>query len=80
VDWHFDAETAGSIPDISKKQDGDPVIPAHSASMFEDLKAVVHDFADTCAGEHARTFLGAWQGKLLYDDYTGNVAVEDMLP
>jgi hypothetical protein len=55
------------------------VIPAHSASMFEDLNAVVHDVADTCAGEHARTFLGAWQGKLLYDDYTGNVAVEDML-
>jgi hypothetical protein len=42
---------------------------------FEELKAVVYDFAETRAGEHARTFLGQWKGKLLCDDYTGYKAL-----
>ncbi len=36
-----------------------------------DLKAVVYNFAPTRAGEHARNFLGDWQGKLVCDDYSG---------
>jgi transposase len=41
---------------------------------------VVYDFADSRAGEHARTFLANWQGKLVCDDYGGYVAAEVMLP
>jgi hypothetical protein len=40
---------------------------------------VVYDFADSRAGEHARTFLANWQGKLVCDDYGGYVAAEVML-
>ncbi|KAG0161882.1 hypothetical protein DFQ30_005086, partial [Apophysomyces sp. BC1015] len=36
-----------------------------------ELRAVVYDFADSRAGEYARTFLGNWQGKLVCDDYSG---------
>lgn len=39
--------------------------------MFEDLKAVVYDFAPSRAGEHARAFLGDWRGSLVTDDYAG---------
>jgi transposase len=44
---------------------------AYSATQFADLRAVVYDFADSRAGEHARTFLGKWRGKLMCDDYSG---------
>jgi transposase len=47
----------------------------HTPGAFEDLKAVAYDFADTRAGEHARAFLGTWQGKLVCDDYTGYKAL-----
>jgi hypothetical protein len=38
------------------------------------VKAVVYDFSPSCAGEHARNFLGQWNGKLLCDDFAGNQA------
>jgi transposase len=44
---------------------------AYSPTQFASLRAVVYDFADSRAGEHARTFLGAWRGKLVCDDYSG---------
>ncbi|RIY40475.1 IS66 family transposase [Neopusillimonas maritima] len=44
---------------------------AYAPGAFEDLKAVVYDFAPSRAGEHARAFLGSWQGNLVTDDYTG---------
>jgi transposase len=47
----------------------------YTPGAFEDLKAVVYDFADSRAGEHARAFLGAWRGQLLCDDYTGYKAL-----
>ncbi|MGF6923395.1 transposase [Paraburkholderia sp. 40] len=43
---------------------------AYCTTRFSDLKAVVYDFADSRAGEHARTFLGEWRGKLVCDDYS----------
>lgn len=43
---------------------------AYSTTQFSDLKAVVYDFADSRAGEHARAFLGEWRGKLVCDDYS----------
>ncbi|MGX6569856.1 IS66 family transposase, partial [Cupriavidus necator] len=42
---------------------------------FEDLRAVVYDFADSRAGEHARNFLGNWKGQLVCDDFTGYKAL-----
>ncbi|WP_423392062.1 IS66 family transposase [Burkholderia sp. LMG 21824] len=44
---------------------------AYSTTQFTDLKAVIYDFADSRAGEHARAFLGEWRGKLVCDDYGG---------
>jgi hypothetical protein len=32
---------------------------------------VVYDFTPSRSGEHARTFLGAWKGHLVCDDYSG---------
>ncbi|HEY5580361.1 MAG TPA: IS66 family transposase [Rhodoferax sp.] len=44
---------------------------AYAPGAFEDLKAVIYDFCETRAGEHARTFLGKWRGSLVCDDYAG---------
>ena len=44
---------------------------AYAPGAFEDLKAVVYDFTEGRAGEHARAFLGDWQGSLVCDDYSG---------
>ncbi len=44
---------------------------AYAPGAFEDLKAVVYDFCESRAGEHARAFLGAWQGALVCDDFSG---------
>ena len=43
---------------------------AYAAGAFEDLKAVVYDFAETRGGKHANAFLGQWRGKLICDDYS----------
>ncbi len=44
---------------------------AYAAGAFEPLRAVVYDFTESRAGEHARTFLGDWRGSLVCDDYSG---------
>ncbi|RZT91018.1 transposase [Advenella incenata] len=44
---------------------------AYAPGVFEPLKAVVYDFTEGRAGEHARDFLGDWQGSLICDDYSG---------
>jgi transposase len=44
---------------------------AYAPGVFEDLKAVVYDFCESRAGEHARTFLGKWKGSLVCDDFSG---------
>ena len=44
---------------------------AYAPGAFEDMKAVVYDFCESRAGEHARTFLGGWRGSLICDDYAG---------
>ena len=53
---------------------------AYAPGAFEDLKAVVYDFCESRAGEHARTFLGEWKGALVCDDFAGYVAPRDMWP
>ena len=44
---------------------------AYSTTPFADMKAVVYDFSPSRAGEHARNFLGQWNGKLVCDDFAG---------
>jgi len=44
---------------------------AYAPGAFEDLRAVIYDFCESRAGEHARTFLGKWKGSLVCDDYAG---------
>ena len=44
---------------------------AYSPGVFEPMKAVVYDFADSRSGGHARAFLGSWRGSLICDDYGG---------
>ena len=36
---------------------------------------MVYDFCESRAGEHARTFLGAWKGSLVCDDFSGYKAL-----
>ncbi|KVO25105.1 IS66 family transposase [Burkholderia ubonensis] len=43
---------------------------AYATTQFAAVRAVVYEFADSRAGEHARTFLGKWRGKLVCDDYS----------
>ena len=52
---------------------------SYAPGAFEDLKAVVYDFCESRAGEHARAFLGDWKGALVCDDFAGYVAAKDML-
>ncbi|PTB16720.1 IS66 family transposase [Trinickia symbiotica] len=44
---------------------------AYATTQFADVRAVVYEFADTRAGEHARKFLGNWRGKLVCDEHSG---------
>ena len=44
---------------------------AYAPGVFEDMKAVVYDFCESRAGEHARSFLGDWRGSLICDDFAG---------
>ena len=44
---------------------------AYAPGAFQDIKAVVYDFCESRAGEHARNFLGEWLGALICDDFAG---------
>lgn len=44
---------------------------AYTPTSYDSLRAVVYDFAPSRAGEHCRTFLADWRGKLVTDDYAG---------
>ncbi|KML38471.1 transposase [Burkholderia cepacia] len=43
---------------------------AYATTQFANMRAVIYEFADSRAGEHARAFLGEWRGKLVCDDYS----------
>ena len=47
----------------------------YGSSQYDELKAVVYDFAEGRAGENARRFLEGWSGKLVCDDYAGYKAL-----
>jgi transposase len=49
---------------------------SYCTTAYSALRAVVFDFADSRAGQHAREFLGlpskdGWRGKLVCDDFSG---------
>jgi transposase len=50
---------------------------SHGSTVFDPVRAVVFDFADSRAGRHAKVFLGAdrddggWRGTLVCDDDAG---------
>ena len=44
---------------------------AYAPGAFENMKAVVYDFCESRAGEHARAFLEDWKGALVCDDFAG---------
>jgi len=48
---------------------------AYAPGAFEDMRAVVYDFCESRAGEHARKFLGEWRGSLTCDDFSGYKAL-----
>ena len=48
---------------------------AYAPGAFEDIKAVVYDFCESRAGDHARKFLGEWRGSLTCDDFSGYKAL-----
>jgi len=47
----------------------------YGTTQYDALQAVVYDFADSRAGEHARRFLDGWFGKLVCDDFSGYKAL-----
>lgn len=48
---------------------------AYAAGRFEPLRAVIYDFCESRAGQHASSFLAGWRGHLMVDDYAGYNAV-----
>ena len=64
-------ETPVSMLAPGKKKTHKAYVWAYCSTGFNDLKATVYEFAPSRAGEHARAFLGDWQGKLVCDDYSG---------
>jgi len=48
---------------------------SYSSSEYDELPTVIYNFAESRSGQHARDFLGDWQGKLVCDDYSGYKAL-----
>ncbi len=56
---------------------------SYCTTSYNDTRAVVFDFADSRAGQHARDFLGlpgenGWHGSLVCDDFSGYKACFEM--
>jgi hypothetical protein len=68
-------ETPVAMMAPGKKKTHRAYLWAYCPGAFEDLKAVVYDFAPSRAREHARAFLQQdnqpWRGKLVCDDFSG---------
>jgi len=47
----------------------------YCTTQYDDLRAVVYEFAESRGGRHAQAFLAQWQGKLVCDDYAGYKAL-----
>lgn len=67
---HFD-ETPVQMLALGEKKTHRTYIWVYSSRPFSALKAVVYEFSPSRAGEYAPNFLGAWHGKLVWDDFAG---------
>jgi len=47
----------------------------YAPGAFDDLRAVVYEFAESRSGKNAQEFLGEWVGRLVCDDYAGYKAL-----
>jgi transposase len=47
----------------------------YASTKLAPIKAVVYDFADGRAGEHAQLFVGCWRGTIVCDGYSGYKAL-----
>ncbi len=47
----------------------------YGSTEHDELKAVIYEFAESRAGQHARSFLDGWQGTLVCDDFSGYKAL-----
>jgi transposase len=50
-----------------------------SNDLAQAMRIIVFDYQTGRSGEHARNFLGSWQGHLLVDDYSGYKALFSVL-
>ena len=48
---------------------------SYSSSEYDDVPAVIYDFAEGRSGHYAREFLTGWSGKLVCDDFSGYKAL-----
>ena len=64
-------ETPVQMLSPGKKKTHRAYVWAYASTNFSKVKGVVYDFAPGRSGEHARTFLKTWQGKLVCDDFAG---------
>jgi transposase len=48
---------------------------SYSSSEYDELQAVIYDFAEGRSGHYAREFLDGWTGKLVCDDFSGYKAL-----
>ena len=64
-------ETPVQMPAPGEKKAHRAYVWAYCTTPFSALKAVVYDFSPSRAGEHARNFLGTWNGKLVCDNFAG---------
>jgi transposase len=48
---------------------------SYSSSEYDEVQAVIYDFAEGRSGHYAREFLTGWGGKLVCDDFSGYKAL-----
>ena len=68
---HADEETPVQMRQPGKGATHRAYLWAYAPGVFEDMNAVVYDFCESRAGEHARCFLGDWRGSMVCDDFSG---------
>src|SRR5690348_5799270 len=68
-------ETPVAMLDPGKGRTHRAYLWSYSSTQFDEMRAVVYDFADSRAGMHPKAFLAGWAGKLVCDDYSGYKAL-----
>jgi len=68
-------ETPVAMLDPGKGRTHRAYLWSYSSTQFDEMRAVVYDFADSRAGMHPKVFLAGWAGKLVCDDYSGYKAL-----